>query len=409
MRSQLDMRDGPGRLPRVLMVVESSSGGTGRHVLDLCQGLAARGCDVHLLFSSGRVDRLFLDRLGTLDSVRSTPLPMKTCIHPCDAAAVLATRRYLKQFGPFDVVHGHSSKGGAVARLAALGAGMAAFYTLHGFVAMDPSRARWNRLVYLLIELALSRCTSRIIAVSPEEQRVAVRLGLGRSRVTLIPNGVGASELAPRDSARREIGVVDDDVIVGFVGRFVGQKAPHVLLQAMRQVAGASPRARLAMVGAGPLEPSLRALAESIGIADRIIWLGERDARTLMAGFDVFAIPSCMEGLPYVVLEAMSAGLPVVATDTAGVESLVTTGVNGVVVPSGDAVAFGEALVSLVRDPAKLARCGRASLERVARFTINAMVDKTLAMYAGQESAARPNAVDPTSVDEELAGEAVTQ
>lgn len=391
------------------MVVESSSGGTGRHVLDLCHGLADRGCDVHLLFSTGRVDRLFLNRVGSLNAVRSTPLPMKTGVHPSDAAAVLATRRYLKEFGPFDVIHGHSSKGGAIARLAALGTGATAFYTLHGFVAMDSSRARWERMVYLLIEMALSRHTGRIIAVSPEEQRVAVRLGLGRSRVRLIPNGVGASELAPRDSARREIGAKDHDVVIGFVGRFVSQKAPHVLLQAMREVAGASPRSRLAMVGAGPLEASLRTLAENIGIADRIIWLGERDARLLMAGFDVFAIPSCMEGLPYVVLEAMSAGLPVVATDTAGVESLVTTGVNGIVVPSGDAIAFGAALVSLVRDPARLARCGRASLERVARFTIDAMVDKTLGMYAGVESLARSNAEEAAPViHDELAAEVVT-
>jgi glycosyltransferase involved in cell wall biosynthesis len=132
----------------------------------------------------------------------------------------------------------------------------------------------------------------------------------------------------------------------------------------------------------------LRKLAGDLGLADRVLWLGERDARTVMAGFDVFAISSCKEGLPYVVLEAMSAGLPVVATDTAGVESLVTTGVNGTVVPCGDADAFGEALQGLIADADRRARYGRASLHRVARFSTDAMVEQTLALYPGAQTKA---------------------
>ena len=370
--------------PRVLMVVESSSGGTGRHVIDLCHGLAARGCEVHLLFSTGRVDKLFIERLGALDGVCCTPLPMRTSIHPSDLRAVWAVRRYLREFGPFDVVHGHSSKGGAVARLAALGTHADVFYTLHGLIMMDPGLGRLKRLFYLVIELVLSLRTRRIIAVSPEERRAAVRLGLGRSRVALIPNGVGRSELAPRAEARRAIGAADDELVIGFVGRFVSQKAADLLIRAMKPVAAALPQARLAMVGAGPLEASLRELARQSGVADRIRWLGERDARALIAGFDVFAMPSCKEGLPYVVLEAMSAALPVVATDTAGVESLVEPGVNGAVVRCGNHDAFARELIAIGRDPAKLQRYGAASLQRVCRFTVDVMVDKTLNAYLGE-------------------------
>ena len=365
------------------MVVESSSGGTGRHVIDLCRGLAARGCDVHLLFSPGRVDALFLRRLGDLDGVCCTPLPMRTCIHPSDLLSVWAVRRYVSEFGPFDVVHGHSSKGGALARLAAPGTGAEPFYTLHGLVMMDPGLGRLKRSLYLLIELALSLCTKRIIAVSPEEWREAVRLGLGRRRVVLIPNGVSSSELAPRGAARRSIGAADDELVIGFVGRFVSQKAADVLVRAFHSVAAALPQARLAMVGAGPLERPLRDLAGQIGVAARIRWLGERDARALMAGFDIFAMPSCKEGLPYVVLEAMSAGLPVVATNTAGVELLVEPDVNGAVVPCGDHGAFAQELIRIGRDPERIRRYGAASLQRVSRFTVDAMVDKTLDAYAG--------------------------
>jgi glycosyltransferase involved in cell wall biosynthesis len=366
---------------RVLLVVESSAGGTGRHVLDLADGLAARGCEAHVVYSTRRVDRLFLDRLATLDRVRHIALPIRTSPHPADIATVRAVRRYLRNHGPFDVVHGHSSKGGAIARLAALGTGASAFYTLHGLIMMDPLLPRWKWLMYLSIELALATWTSRVIAVSPEEQRAAKKLGFGQSRVILVPNGVGEMDLTPRPLARRTMGVDDDAIVIGFVGRLVEQKAPEVLIEAFTATVKAEPRARLALVGSGPLELSMRGLAARLGVADKLIWLGERDARGVLAGFDLFALASRKEGLPYVVLEAMAAGLPVVATASAGSEILVIPGCNGAVVPADNAKAFGDALIELATDPAKRARCGAASLARVAGFSIDAMVDATRAAY----------------------------
>ena len=342
------------------------------------------------------MDNLFLDRVAALDGVHAKQLPMRRGIHPSDYASVLAAKRYMKEHGPFQVVHGHSSKGGAIARLAALGTGVPSFYTLHGFGAADPTMPRAKRLVYQAIEFALARVTTRVIAVSPEERRAAVRLGLGRSRVLMVPNGVRPSEAAPRHEARAALGVADDTTVVGFVGRLVPQKAPHVLVRAMRKVADKLPGAVLALVGAGPLDEELRRLAAEVGVTDRVLWLGERDGRALMAGFDVFAIPSRSEGLPYVVLEAMAAGLPVVATDTAGVELLVETGVNGAVVPREDPDAFAAALVEVARDPAARARYGRASLRRVARFTVDEMVERTLAAYV---DAIRRNTPAAAAVD----------
>lgn len=366
---------------RVLLVVESSAGGTGRHVLDLADGLTARGCEVHVIYSTRRVDRLFLDRLAQLDRVRNKALPIRTSPHPADLSIVRAVRRYVRAFGPFDVVHGHSSKGGAIARLAAFGTGARAFYTLHGLIMMDPLLPRWKWLMYLSIELGLATWTSRVIAVSPEEQRAAVKLGFGRSRVMLVPNGVGEMDLTPRGEARLAMGVDADAIVIGFVGRLVEQKAPEVLIEAFAATVSVEPRSRLALVGAGPLEPSMRELARSLGIAEKIIWLGERDARGVLAGFDLFALASRKEGLPYVVLEAMAAGLPVVATTSAGSEILVIPGLNGTVVPADNVGAFGEALIELVTDPAGRARRGAASRERVAAFSIDAMVEATLAAY----------------------------
>jgi glycosyltransferase involved in cell wall biosynthesis len=369
-------------LPRVLMIVESAAGGTGRHVLDLCQGLLARGCDVHLVYSTVRIDPLFKHRLTQFKHLPTLALPIRTAPHFTDLAALRAIRQHIRRNGPFDIIHGHSSKGGALARLAALGTRAKAFYTLHGLIMMDPDLARPKSLFYRAIELLLSFRTSRIIAVSPEESRAAIRVGLGRHRVQTIPNGVDAQELTPRARARRNIGLFDDEaIVIGFVGRLVTQKAPQILLRAFALATRVAPNLRLAIVGSGPLEPALRRLADQQALADKVLWLGERDARTVLAALDVFATSSRKEGLPYVVLEAMAAGLPIVATNSAGVEILVEPNVNGVVVPRDAAAALGLALIGLASDPQRRAAFAQASRRRAARFTLDAMVDQTLAAY----------------------------
>jgi glycosyltransferase involved in cell wall biosynthesis len=371
----------PPRPLRVLEIVESSGGGTGRHVLDLAEGLAAHGCNVHVLYSPRRADRLFLERVARLSGVRATPLWMHTGLHPSDLFAVRSIRRYLRKNGPFDVIHGHSSKGGALARLAGFRSGAAIFYTLHGLIMMDPGLAWWKRSFYLAIERTLSAATAAIIAVSPEEARAAVRLGLGQSRVITIPNGVGLLRCTRRSDARRALGIGDAELLVGFVGRLVTQKAPHVLLQAFAEVAREVPHARLVMVGDGPLRGDMDRFAQALGVGTMVLWLGERDAREVLAALDIFALSSRKEGLPYVVLEAMAVGLPVVATASSGVESLIEQGVNGSIVATDDSLAFARALLEIGRDDARRRAMGKASLRLVQNFSIDSMVDRTLQAY----------------------------
>ena len=370
-----------GKRPRVLLIVESSGAGTGRHVLDLADGLLRRDCEVHLIYTTGRIDQMFRERLAEIEGLPSMALAMRTAPTPGDVRAVKKVRRYLREFGPFDVIHGHSSKGGAIARLAALGSRARAFYTLHGLIMMDPGLALWKRAFYQGIEWALSFRTAKIIAVSPEEARAAVRVGLGAKRVAMIPNGVGPARLTPRPVARAELNVDERAIVIGFVGRLVEQKAPHILVEGFAAAVKRQPELRLAMVGNGPLMESLRELGSRLGVADKIFWLGERDARGVLAAFDVFALASRKEGLPYVVLEAMAAGLPIVATESAGVEILIDPEVNGIVTPTDNANAMTDAFVALASDRDRMARFGAASLRKAGDFTIDAMVDRTLALY----------------------------
>jgi len=168
---------------------------------------------------------------------------------------------------------------------------------------------------------------------------------------------------------------------VGFLGRLAPQKNLPMLLAAFaKAVADTGRTAVLAIAGAGPLENALRAEARRLGIVSRVLWLGECDA-TVLRTFDVFALPSLYEGLPYVLLESMAAGLPVVSTRVGGVSLLVDDGVNGFTVPVNDTEAFGVALRRLLENPDLRHRMGAASRDRVEAFTVSRMVEGVLNVY----------------------------
>ena len=371
---------GSGRAIKVLVITETCCGGVGRHVLDLSEGLFERGCNVHLIHSPGRVDSFFRERLGRLRD------PAGLLSH----APGYSSRRLLRGAvgaaihpGARPVQHHPWARRerGALARLASWGLGTPVVHTPHGFTAMDPGLAWRQRRLYHALEWALSKLSDRIIAVSPEEQRFCVRSGLGRSRVVLIPNGIASIAFPSRTQARQGLDLAADCVVAGFVGRLVDQKAPDVLIKALAGVARTAPRCRLIIVGTGPLEGELRTLADRLGVADRILWLGERDGKMILPAFDLLALPSRKEGLPYVVLEALAAGLPVLATASAGVEILVRHGHNGLVVPPGRPDLFAAALAELLSDPLKLEQFGRRSREISTEFTVRRMVDSTHDAY----------------------------
>jgi glycosyltransferase involved in cell wall biosynthesis len=366
---------------RILLVTEASAKGTGRHVLDLAGGLIARGCEVHLLYSTVRMDAIFKKRMWSMEGLNHVALPMQRSISCSDLFATRATRRYMKQFGPFDIIHGHSSKGGAVARLAAAGTGVPAIYTPHALVTMDPHLSPLKRRAFASIEWALSKLSRRIIAVGPEEARFAVASGLGKSRVVVVPNGVGTVELPPRLEARHNCGLRADHLVVGWVGRLVENKAPDLLLKAAAMVMRTVPQMRVVFVGSGPLTDNLKTLSQALGVEDKVVLMGEFDARKVLSGFDIFAMTSRMEAMPYVILEAMSAGLPIVATVTSGVELLVKPSVNGAIIPTDDLEALANELAALATDSALRTRMGAASLQRVKALSIERMVDRIVSVY----------------------------
>ena len=379
----LERAPAPGGRPlRVCQIVEATSAGVGRHVIDLVSELVGDPqLDIHLIWSPIRADgefKTFVQRVG----VPSMELPMLRRPGWQDGPATLAIRKYLRRNGPFDIVHGHSSKGGALARLAAAGTTAHAVYTPHALATMNPTMKRPARWAFTGAEAVLARLTGHLIAVSPEEAQHAARLGLASERISVVPNGLRPAVGGQRDDIRAEHGFAADDVVIGFVGRLVGQKHPELLVQAFVDVLRLAPKALLAIVGDGPLRQNVLEIAGRHGIGDRVRLLGERAGRPLMPGFDVFALPSRYEGLPYVVLEAMEAGLPIVTTTAANCSLLVENDVTGMITPAGSAGEMSRVLADLVLDDARRARLGQAARARVAEYDVQRMAVETRAVYA---------------------------
>lgn len=370
----------PDETLSALLVLEPSGGGSGRHVLDLAAGLRDRGHRVTVAWSPVRAEARFADAVRTLPGIAQQDISMRAAPHPSDARA-LRTLRGLLAHGRFDVVHGHSSKAGALVRIAARAGGPARVYTPHCFKTMDPTLSWPERRLYGAVERALGARTDALITVSPEEARHArAALGIPAERLHTIANGVAAPR-GGRAEARARLGLRPEAVCAGFLGRLAPQKAPLRLIEIARALPE-SAGAVLAVVGDGPMEDALRRTVESAGLSHRFAFAPGSLGADVLAGFDLFVMTSAYEGLPYTLLEAAAAGLPIVTTDVGGARTAVVHGRSGFIVPNFAPEAFAQGIARLACDAALRAAFAVQARARAQDFTLAAMLDGTLAAYA---------------------------
>jgi glycosyltransferase involved in cell wall biosynthesis len=190
------------------------------------------------------------------------------------------------------------------------------------------------------------------------------------------------------------LGLQASETCVGFIGRIVPQKNLELLLRSFQVATHSSAGLRLVVVGSGPLTKAMLGLSQSLGLEEQVIWCGDRNAAGMLPGFDIFALPSRSESCPYVVLEAMAHGIPVVATDVGGLPMLVSDGFNGRLVPSANVDAFSSALLELCADSKLRGRMGLNSLERVEEFSLARMVDRIEETYATGPSRVLDRVID---------------
>ena len=393
------------RHPRILIVcaVDIMAVSLLRHHL---AGLRAAGWEVHVACPDGP----YVGRLkGSGFHVHRVDLsrtfsPLKH-LRPLIQLAKLLSRE------KFDIVNTHAPAAGLVGRPAAwiTGAGHVV-HSVHGFLFHENMPGA-IRVAHQALEWMLGRITDHLTFVSDEDRRLADRLGLGRSgaRHITLYNGVDPSEFQPREhrqaettAVRQELDIDGSQPVVGITARIVREKGFPEFLHMARELSRGR-RPIFLVLGESLASdrdnygPVFRREVEQAGLSRQFRFMGHTDevARYLPV-MDVFVLPSYREGFPISILEAMSAGLPVVATNIRGCRESVVHGETGLLVPPRDATAFAAAVEALLDDPDRARAMGRAGRARVEGHFNHRIVARTYVDFlsellesSGQSAASR--------------------
>ncbi len=344
-----------GRQLRVLHVVDSlETGGLERLVHDLA---IQRG---------GATSLVCLESIGVFgEALRARGMAVELAgkqggLFP----TVWRLRRIIRRARP-DVIHCHNLQPFLIGALAARFSGdIPVVLTKHG--GMFPRGGHAMRMIRRLIRRA------RVVAVSQEGLRLAAEwMPDGCLPARYIANGISTEaydNLPPRDAARQPLGLAAGAFVVGIVSRLVPCKGHSDLLEAFAEILPQIPGALLAIAGDGPRRTTIDARIDELGLRQSVAMLGERrDIPAVLAALDVFCLPSEIEGMPMTVLEAMAAGLPVVASGVGGIPDLVEEGRTGLLVQPLAPRELAVALLTLARDPQRaraMGLAGRAKLRR---------------------------------------------
>jgi glycosyltransferase involved in cell wall biosynthesis len=284
-----------------------------------------------------------------------------------------------------DVLHTHTAlAANALSRVASRLAGVAVVSHIHIENYFRPNKVA--RTLHTALDNGTARLAARVLAVSRSTRDTLVEQGYPSHLVEVVHNGIDVATQAGRraDGLRAELGVRDGAMLLGEIGRLCDVKGQRELIEAAALVPGV----HVVLVGddleqSGAYRTLLDGLARKRGVGDRVHLLGYRaDAGELLDQLDVLVLPSWIEGLPGVVLEAMAHAKPVIATAVGGTPELIIDGETGVLVPPRDPRALADAITALIADPGRARTLGLAGRERAEReFSETAMTERVLEVY----------------------------
>jgi glycosyltransferase involved in cell wall biosynthesis len=356
--------------------------GAERHLLTLLPGLRARGIDARLILLHPPQNPL--DTYAALLDASGVPLTRIPIDSHVDIGVIGRLRRALQAIQP-DLVHTHLLHADLYGLSAALWARVPyRITTRHNddvfrrrLILRLIHRLQWRYVVQAGI--GISQAVTRFcvqIEHAPAHKMRTIYYGL-----PLPVPPIDRREA--RAALRAELKLPADAVLIGGAGRLTTQKGFTYALQAFKRIEREFPEAHLLIAGDGPLNMPLKAEARQLGLARRVHFLGWRtDIPNVLAGLDVFVMPSLWEGFGLVLLEAMAQALPVVGSAVSAIPEIVAHGETGLLVPPRDPDALADALRTLLRDPALMRHLGMLGEDRLERmFGADAMIEATAALY----------------------------
>ncbi|WP_397546073.1 glycosyltransferase family 4 protein [Rhodothermus marinus] len=351
-------------------------GGAQMHVLDLARGYQARGCQVTILAGSQGSFSELVQAAGI--SFMQVPF-LQRAIHPWkDVRCLLALRRLLQTLKP-DLVATHSSKAGWLGRLAAHSLRIPVVFTAHGWAFTEgiPYPQRW---LFRIAERLAAPFADKIITVSEYDLKLALRYRIAPpERLITVYYGIPDIPL----HLRAHPGADSNGIVrLIMVARFSPQKDQALVLRALAGLRDLP--WELELVGDGPLRPACEQLARQLQLSKRVHFLGERkDVAERLARAHIFVLASNYEGLPITILEAMRAGLPVVAANVSGVSEGVEHGKTGLLFARGNVEELRSCLRTLILSPElrqNMGCMGRMKYEM--QFTLDNMLENTWNVYS---------------------------
>jgi glycosyltransferase involved in cell wall biosynthesis len=300
-------------------------------------------------------------------------------IHPLrDLCALKALRRQVREGRP-KIVHTHTSKAGFLGRLAARMEHVPHIvHTPHGHVFggyFSPAATR----IFIGLERLAARCTDRIVTLTDAEAAQHLALGIGRpEQFITIASGVDLDDIASAVPVR----LAPHGPVIGTVGRLTSIKGHQHLIDAVPEILRRCPTAHVVLVGDGELRQALAERARRLGLDGRVIFTGYReDIPALIAGMDVFVLPSLNEGMGRVLVMAMALGKPIVATRVGGVPELLAEGEAGALVPPANPAALARMVCDLIAHPDRARALGDAGRRRAPQYSAEAMVGALARLY----------------------------
>jgi glycosyltransferase involved in cell wall biosynthesis len=362
---------------RILHILRAPLGGLFRHVLDVANGQAARGHQVGLIVDSitgsARADGVLAELAPRLAfGVERVAIPRQLGVGDIGALRFVAGR--IAAFAPH-VVHGHGAKGAALARLAPRGNnGAIRVYTPHGG-SLVYAPGTIDGSFYRVLEGLLNWRTDLFLFESEYiAQEFRRKIGIPCGLVRIVRNGVGDADLTP-------IATRADATDVVCVGELRDVKAVDILLQALAMIKRAGRTLTATVAGDGPQRAELMALAQQLGVDGQARFIGHQPAREAFAMGKILVVCSRAESLPYIVLEAAAAGMPIIATRVGGIGEIFGLDASRLI-PANDAAALAQAIAAALDDPAESRRLAQALNARVHHeFSVDAMVEGGLAAY----------------------------
>lgn len=400
--------------PRILQLVDNLAiGGAQEVVRTLAEHLATAGCAVWVCALGDGPLRADIEAAGI--PVVILPGRHSSVVHPrAFTAEMTQLRRSLAQLVDqhrIDVVQTHLLRSlDFLALSLKSGRDLKVYWTFHNAnfdLRRDhlPGHGRLlgpkRRAHHLLYALGARRADG-LIAVAPEVKPaiLSTMRGVPAGKIVVIPNGVDTRRYRrrnEREKTRTALGLAADERAIAVVATFKEQKGHRFLIEAAAAAAADLPQVRYLLIGDGELRADLEQRISAAGLADRFRLLGLRpDVPELLAAADLFVLPSLWEGLPMALVEAMAAGLPVVATEVSGTRGVMVDGETGLLVPPGDAPALTRAITTLLCDPDRAAAMGAAGRRRVeTRFSARKQAADHLALFTSTDPVTFRAAVSP--------------